>query len=172
MAELPRSANRMGASTSSDNVVRVWARMSGLTGARGRPELNRRPVKAARPSVAEMPQQSAAEAMKKYPRTGCLFGHELFEAVGVKSDHHFFADHQGRRRAALVFVNEIVDCLRISADITFFVGNPFLRKVALGPIAGWSARLRKEDYGFSHACLESSTHSNGTLFFNPRRFRR
>src|SRR4051794_6439306 len=169
MAPTPRIARRMGAKTKREIVVRVCARISGSMGDKARPEPNRRPVKAARPRVAEIPQHSAAEAMKRYPRTGCLFGHELFESVGVKSDHHFFADHQSGRRAALIFVNEILDGLWISADITFLVGDPFLRKVALGPVARWSARLCEQDYGLSHVWLESIPACNGTLFFNPAR---
>ena len=37
------------------------------------------PVKTARPSAAETPQRNAADAMKKYPRSGCGFGLEFAE---------------------------------------------------------------------------------------------
>lgn len=137
----PRIASRIGASTSNEIVVRLWARMRGSIGGNAWPEPNRRPVKAARPRVAEIPQHNAADAMNRYPRNGCLLGEELFESVGIKSDHHFFADHQGWCRAALVGVDKILDGLRILANITFFEHNPFLRKVAFGPCARWSARL-------------------------------
>ena len=112
-------------------------------------------MKAARPSVAEIPQHSAADAINRYPRIGCLVGEEFFESVGIKSDHHFFADHQRRCGAALVFVDEVLNSLRILADIAFFVWNAFLRKVALGPRTRWSARLRENNYGFCHVLLEA-----------------
>ncbi len=100
----PRNASSIGTNTSNDMVVRLWARMSGSIDPKAWPEANNFPVNAARPSVAEIPQHNAAEAMNKYPRTGCLL-EELFELFGVKSDHHFVADHQRGCRAALVFVH-------------------------------------------------------------------
>ncbi len=86
---------------------------------------------------------------------GCLFGEKLVEALGVKSNHHFFADHQRGCRAALVGVYEILHGLRIPADVTFFKCDPFLRKVAFGPIARRSTRLGKQNYAFCHVWLES-----------------
>lgn len=119
-------------------------------GGRACPEVNRRPVNAARPRVAEIPQQSAAEAMNRYPRIGCLFGEELFDSVGVKSNHHFVADHQRGCRAALIFVNQIFDSLRILTDVPLLKLEPFLRKVAFGPMTRWSTRLCEQDYCFCH----------------------
>ena len=86
---------------------------------------------------------------------GCLFGEKLVEALGVKSNHHFVADHQSGCRAALVGVDEILNCLRISADITFLKCDPFLRKVAFGPGARRSTRLGEQNYHFCHVLLES-----------------
>lgn len=128
--------------------------MSGSIGGSACPELNSLPVNAARPKVADMPQHNAADAMNRYPRSGFLFGEQLVESLGVKSDHHFFADHQRGCRAALVGVNEILNGFWIPADISFLVRDPFLRKVALGPGTRWSAWLRKQNYGFCHLCLE------------------
>jgi len=77
----------------NEMVVRLWARIKGWIGGSAPPG-NSRPVNAALPRVAEIPQQSVAAAIKMYPRTGCfLLGKELVESFGVKSDHHLFADH-------------------------------------------------------------------------------
>lgn len=130
------------------------------------PEANRRPVNAARPNVAETPQQNAADAINKYPRNGRLFGEELFKSVGVKSDHHFFADHQCGCRAALIGVNEILNCLRILADVAFCVGDSFLRKVAFGPCARRSAWLCEQNYGFSHVFVGSPFPLSVAVFYS------
>ena len=113
-------------------------------------------MNAARPSVAETPQHNAADAINKYPRIGCLLGEELFKSVGVKSDHHFFADHQRGCRAALIFVDKIFDGQRILADVPFLKLDPFLRKVAFGPMAWRSARLREQNYIFGHDFVGSA----------------
>ena len=167
----PLIARRIGTSTNNEIVVRLWASISGLIGGSACPELNRRPVNAARPRVAEIPQQSAAEAMKRYPRMGCLFGDELFNSVGVKSDHHFFANHQCRCRAALIFVNQIFDCLGILTDIPFLKFNPFLRKVAFGPMTRRSTRLCKQNYCLCHILVGSANHPQRCSIFSPARFR-
>ena len=86
---------------------------------------------------------------------GWLFREKLVEAFGVKSNHHFFADHQRGCRAALVGVYEIFYGLWISADVTLFKFDPFLRKVAFGPRARRSTRLGEKNYAFCHVLLES-----------------
>jgi len=49
-------------------------------------------------------------------------------------------------------MDEILDGLWISTDIAFFKAKPFLRKVAFGPSARWSARLGKQNDWFCHLC--------------------
>ena len=146
--------NRIGARTKKEIVVRLCARISGSVGGSASPEPNKRPVNAARPSAAEIAQHSAAAAMNMYPRTACLWLVEnLVESLWVKSDHHLFANNQCWCGAAIVFVEKVLDSLRIAADITVFERNSSLREVGLRPRAGWSARLRKENDGFYHLVI-------------------
>jgi len=86
--------------------------------------------------------------------------------LGVKSDHHFVADHQRGCRAALVFVHKIFDRLRVAADVTFFEIDSFLRKVAFGPCARWSARLRKQNYGLCHSLVGSANPLLGAVSYS------
>jgi hypothetical protein len=88
--------------------------------------------------------------MKRYPRMGCLFGEEFFKAVGIESDHHFFANHQSWCRAALIDVDQFSDSFSVPAHVSFYELIAFLRKVALGPVARRSAGLREKNNRFSH----------------------
>jgi hypothetical protein len=61
----------MGSSTSKENEVRVWERMSGSMGWSASPARGNLPVKTARPRTADTPHKKTAEAMNTYPRNGC-----------------------------------------------------------------------------------------------------
>ena len=60
----PLPIARAGSRISSENVVRVWERMSGSIGRHAEEPSGSLPVKTARPRAAEIPQRNAAVAMK------------------------------------------------------------------------------------------------------------
>lgn len=103
----------------------------------------RRPVNTARPRLAEIPQKNVAPAMYRYPRSGCLACKHLVEALGIESDHHLVSYHHRWRRAALVFVYQLLDRLGVAAHVSIFELDTSLREVSRYDVAGWSARLRE-----------------------------
>jgi hypothetical protein len=113
---------------------------------KARPE-KRLPLKMAFPKVAAAPQQSVAEAIKKYPRHGwdgsaggrgmaalaCLFCKHLVQLLGIKADHDFIANHNCRRRAAVVGTNQLEHSFLVRTHVLYLEINPFLRKVGFSP---------------------------------------
>src|SRR5215471_8796827 len=68
----PRRPTSRGSKTSNEKDVLVCERISGSIACDASPARGSWPVNTARPRAAETPQRKAAEAMKKYPRTGWI----------------------------------------------------------------------------------------------------
>ena len=140
-----------------EKVVRLCARMRGSIGGHACALGKRRPVNTARPRLAEIPQKNVAPAMYKYPRSGCLAGKHLVEALGIESHHHLVSHHHGRRRAALVLVHQLLHRLRITAYILVFELDTSLREVGRYNVAGRSAGLREYNDLLLHLLLRLLT---------------
>ncbi len=110
-----------------------------------------------------------------YPRTGCaLFGKELVETFGVKSNHHLIPDHKSRCRTASVLVNQVLHRTLITADVAVLVNDTSLREIALEGLAGRSAGLREDDdffiHGYKSGCLRPVRNSRAALFVHILNF--
>lgn len=88
-----------------------------------------RPVNTAFPRVAEAPQHSAAAAIERYPRRGCLGAEQFVEAFRIKPDNYLIADHHGRRHAAVIRLNQFADSSEIAAYVALFEFNASRREV-------------------------------------------
>ncbi len=80
-----------------------------------------------------------------------LLCHQLVQPFRIETDHHFLADDQRRRRAALAFVNQIVHCLRIHGNVAVYEIDTSRREVGLGRAARRSTGLGEDDDSFRHA---------------------
>ncbi len=110
-----------------------------------------------------------------YPRTGCaLFGKELVETFGVKSNHHLIPDHKSWCRTASVLVNQVLHRTLITADVAVLVNDTSLREIALEGLAGRSAGLREDDdffiHGYKRGLPEAVRNSRAALFVHILNF--
>lgn len=67
----PRRTVSIGNKTRSENEVLVCDRIKGSIGCRLCPVKGSLPVNTARPKAADTPHKNAADAINKYPRSGC-----------------------------------------------------------------------------------------------------
>jgi hypothetical protein len=110
-------------------------------------------VNTAFPRVAEAPQHSAAAAIERYPRRGCLGAEQFVDAFRVKPDDYLVADHHRRGKAAVERLNQFADGSEIAAHVALFEFNASRREVGPGRGAWRSARLAEEKnalQGVSH----------------------
>lgn len=70
---------------------------------------------------------------------------QVAETVGIESNHHLFACYQCRRRAALIFINQVLESGSVIAYIAFFKLDTPAREVGLYRVARRSARLGKQN---------------------------
>src|SRR5689334_8252798 len=103
--------------------------------------MNSLPLKTALPRVAAPAQQSAAEAIRKYPRrrcpcpsagkpanaagesemlSCCSASKQLVKALWIKADDHFVSNYDRRRRAAVILLDEFTDSAEVVAHILVF----------------------------------------------------
>ena len=76
---------------------------------------------------------------------GCgLTGEEFVKSLGIETDHHLIAHHQGRCGVAVILVHQFVDRLRVAADVALLEFNPSLREVGFRRPAGRSAGLGED----------------------------
>jgi len=92
-------------------------------------EASSRPVNTALPRAAEAPQHSAAAAIERYPRRGCLGAEQFVDALWVKADDHLVADHHRRSHAAMVRLHQLADDGEIAAHVALFECNASRREV-------------------------------------------
>ena len=181
-ARAPLAINIAGASTSSENVVLVCARITGSIAAL---PLNSVPLKTALPRVAAPPQQSAAEAIRRYPRSRfpcsrprtltdsdgeseilscCLASKQLVEALWIEANDHIVSNYDRGSRTAVILLNEFTDSAEIVAHILVFELDPSLREVGFCRIARRSSRLAEEDHAFAvHTAMRLSDQWKGGI---------
>src|SRR5512143_376510 len=169
-APRPRKASSSGPSTSNENVVRVWARMRGSMGLTEPP--NSFPLKTSLPRVAAMPQQNAAPAMARYPRSGCRSaGKGLVDLFRIEPDQYLVADDDGGRGAALVGLHQLTHRREVAAHVSVFELDPSLREVGFGRIARRSARLAEDDHPLvGHRRIRLWRHLKGCIIFHRARW--
>src|SRR5438128_1962070 len=91
---------------------------------------------------------------------------KVVETVGVESNHHLFAGHQCRRGAALILINQILEGVRVTADVAFFEFDTPSREVSLYRVAGRSARLSKDNQAHVHNSFRLQTLAKGCTKFS------
>ena len=92
-----------------------------------------------------------------------LAGKKFVEAFRVKADHHLLPDYQRGRRAALVGLHQLPDCVGIAADVALLELDTSRREVGLDGSAGWSAGLGEYDNGVFHSPLGFLDYQNRAL---------
>ena len=76
---------------------------------------------------------------------GCgLTGEEFVKSLGIEADHHLIVHHQRRGSAAVIFVHQFVDRLRVAGDVALLELDPSLREVGFRRTAGRSAGLSED----------------------------
>ena len=119
------------------------------------------PVKTARPSAAEIPQNSVARAIKMYPRMigwpvlipggdcetpfrGFSLSECLLDALRIKPDQDLVSDHDGRCRTAVIGSDQFKHCCLVGTHVFISKFDSSLREESLHSPARRSAGLTKD----------------------------